>query len=647
MSEPSSTSSKSILHVWVLPFVVIFLAFFVFFLFFFCVDFATSDTHHSFLSFISGTDTNAAQNLLGSAPEVIAAVLGIAITVVAIIVELAANRYTARVTDLFIRDRVNFYVCTLFVVTTLQCLWTTATFRSDFVPIFEVRWTFILMTLSLLVLLPYFNYVFQFLQPSNIINRIRMQVLTSLEQTAGTSNPERLEQKKLEVMAAAEQITDIALNSIIQKDRGLAMNSTLVLRGLLIDVLALKPSMSESWYVISRGQRNNPDFVTLSEEGIRDVEESRTWLEFKIFRQFNLIFAQALNDLRDLNNLVAMCFREIGVAADRAGDAGALDLTVNFFNTILRTTLNGRDVRTAYNLLHQYKQLGSHLIQTNDTERVARLFRYFKYYGLLFDSRGMGFILETVAYDLHRLCREAAEAGLANEAELLGIFLEVDRPPDPGSSDLHLRGVRKAQAMLAAFYLERGQTTEAERIATDMTVEPLDRLESIRQEILHARRQFWEITDRGTNFDHLEEDLRPHLTEFFRRLDRRVREGLPATESGAGAPGAPTTPADDDAEAPAPAAAAGDARAAADEADPPDEAAAEGTTGDDSGDAGGAASEPELSESAAEAGPGEPEGPSGVPFDALESAGEPRDLSDSTVRQRSSGGLGRANEPGA
>ena len=27
MSEPSSTSSKSILHVWVLPFVVIFLAF--------------------------------------------------------------------------------------------------------------------------------------------------------------------------------------------------------------------------------------------------------------------------------------------------------------------------------------------------------------------------------------------------------------------------------------------------------------------------------------------------------------------------------------------------------------------------------------------------------------------------------------------
>ena len=37
--------------------------------------------------------------------QVIAAVLGIAITVVSIVVQLAANRYTSRVTDMFFRDR--------------------------------------------------------------------------------------------------------------------------------------------------------------------------------------------------------------------------------------------------------------------------------------------------------------------------------------------------------------------------------------------------------------------------------------------------------------------------------------------------------------------------------------------------------------
>ncbi len=45
------------------------------------------------------------QNALGSLSQVIAAVLGIAITVVSIVVQLAATRYTSRVADLFFRDR--------------------------------------------------------------------------------------------------------------------------------------------------------------------------------------------------------------------------------------------------------------------------------------------------------------------------------------------------------------------------------------------------------------------------------------------------------------------------------------------------------------------------------------------------------------
>ena len=49
-----------------------------------------------------------AQNTLGSAGEVVAAVLAIAITVVAIIVELASNRYTHRITELFVREPINF-----------------------------------------------------------------------------------------------------------------------------------------------------------------------------------------------------------------------------------------------------------------------------------------------------------------------------------------------------------------------------------------------------------------------------------------------------------------------------------------------------------------------------------------------------------
>lgn len=75
-------------------------------------------------------ESQAAFDTLGNAAEVVAAVLAIAITVVAIIVELAANRYSHLITRLFIHEPLNLVVLGLFVVTTLQCVWTAATLRA-------------------------------------------------------------------------------------------------------------------------------------------------------------------------------------------------------------------------------------------------------------------------------------------------------------------------------------------------------------------------------------------------------------------------------------------------------------------------------------------------------------------------------------
>ena len=52
-----------------------------------------------------------------------AGLLAIAITVSAIIVELAATRYNYRITWLFVSEPINIAAMSLFVVTTLQCVW--------------------------------------------------------------------------------------------------------------------------------------------------------------------------------------------------------------------------------------------------------------------------------------------------------------------------------------------------------------------------------------------------------------------------------------------------------------------------------------------------------------------------------------------
>ena len=130
------------------------------------------------------------QNALGSLSQVIAAVLGIAITVVSIVVQLAATRYTSRVADMFFRDRINLGVMGFFVVACLEALWVSLTVRKDYVPQATITATVIMASGSLLGLVPYFAYVFDFLDPEKVIARIGAETLdraTSPKQTRPAS----------------------------------------------------------------------------------------------------------------------------------------------------------------------------------------------------------------------------------------------------------------------------------------------------------------------------------------------------------------------------------------------------------------------------------------------------------------------------
>lgn len=75
---------------------------------------------------LSGLDPMSALDTLSNAAEVVAGVLAIAITVVAIVVQLAATRYTHRITSMFVREPVNVSVISFFVLTTIQCVWVSA-----------------------------------------------------------------------------------------------------------------------------------------------------------------------------------------------------------------------------------------------------------------------------------------------------------------------------------------------------------------------------------------------------------------------------------------------------------------------------------------------------------------------------------------
>ena len=138
----------------------------------------------SLLASMASLDPGAAGAILATAAEVTAGVLAIAMTVVAIVVELAANRYSHRITFLFIREPVNVVVLSLFLLTTLQCVWMAAILadpsQSD-TPRAGVALSLGLVSLSLLTLLPYFAFVFSFISPLNVIDRIRRLASRAIE----------------------------------------------------------------------------------------------------------------------------------------------------------------------------------------------------------------------------------------------------------------------------------------------------------------------------------------------------------------------------------------------------------------------------------------------------------------------------------
>ncbi|MBN2344665.1 MAG: DUF2254 domain-containing protein [Deltaproteobacteria bacterium] len=453
---------------------------------------------------------------VGGLPEVIIGILGVSITVVAIIVELASNRYTARITDLFMSSGVNITILGFFVVTGMLCLWVTVTTGShQMVPHVGSSVTIIFVAICLLLLLPYFAFVFNFLNPHNIIDRMAGSVFSAI--TSGGSDEHQPVRMKKHTVRGIEQLADVASGAIESKDKVVCMHAVDALGRLACDYLDTKSELNESWFTLTTDVRENPDFVSMQKDVLTKIEQKHYWLEMKILRQFQMLYGESLNRMRDINYLLAINTRKIAERALQNDDEAIVALCVKFFNTYMRATINAKDVRTAYNILNQYRLLAQNVLENHKALIAIDIAKRFKYYGQLGFSMGLPFVLETAAYDLCDLNEMAYKLDTPAKQQLLDIFLDVDKEAEENHSmEASLRGVRKAQIKLATFYLVEGAEELAKCIFNDMKDEIPSRLSSIREELKNIKtKEFWEINDRGINFDYLESDRRAALETYF------------------------------------------------------------------------------------------------------------------------------------
>jgi hypothetical protein len=496
------------------------------------VSSAGSDRPQTFSGLVESLrsqDIEQARNTMGGLGEVMAAVLGLALTVSSIIVQLAATRFTPHVTSLFFRARANLTVLGFFVVSNIFVLWVNFSLGAHFLPGLGVLVSMALLTASLLLLFPYFAYVFYFLEPDSIVTRITGDGLRAATPTKGPNTNRALESRQRRAVVAVEHLANIGLNAIQQKDKNIASSAVNALCHYVVEYEDNKAAMLQNWFTIASWNRESPDFVSLSDDALMDIVARRTWLEWKVLRQYQMLFAESLSAMNDLCYLIAINTRRLGEAAAVHGDHRALDLSIKFFNTYLRATLNAKDIRTAYNILHQYRQLGEFVLAFSHEhprsvvgdpavleKRGGEIAGYMRYYSGIAFGRGLAFLTEVIAHDVGTMCAVAFHAECASHDDLLSTFLTVDETAESTEQETTLRGVRRAQVKRATTYLVHGATSLARRIYEDMIDEPAQRLSSIWNELERLdTREFWEVNDRGTNFDYLTPEQKAQLRVYF------------------------------------------------------------------------------------------------------------------------------------
>ncbi|MEN9221080.1 MAG: DUF2254 family protein [Thermostichus sp. BF3_bins_97] len=470
-------------------------------------------------------DTGALHEFVATLAQVLSGVLGFTISVVAIVVQLSADRFTPKVTELFLREKVNFYIIFFLILANVVSLWSSMALSIYERPALLIGLNLVLGTASFLVLIPYFNFVFNFLQPASIIHRIEEQVQQAVLSSLGPewcpkhapkgspSSQSSLAHQRC--LSALDEIKGIATSAIRQQEGIILLDALDSLKAFWLFYAARKEQLPRDWFLLTPALRRDPDFVSVDEGLLRQIETEGSWVELKILRQYQALFGEGLNGMRQVSTLVAIHSRELGIRALQTQKLTVAGWVVKFFNTYLRAVINTQDIRTGYNLLKQYRMVAEAALRQHHHALVLEIVGHFRYYSLIAYKAGLFFLSETFGFDLGLLVQLSCALQSETTEAILQVLLRLDQDPESEQQETTLRGIRKTQVRLAAYFLSCGREDLAKLIYLDMHHEPLVRLQIIRQELQSTTAEFWEFTDRGENFYYLDPALQPYADQFF------------------------------------------------------------------------------------------------------------------------------------
>lgn len=433
--------------------------------------------------------------------------LAVTFTTVAIAVPLTANMYSLKFLEFFIKDPVNTAALTLVVLVNLNNTALGYALKSGFVPGFQLHLSFALAILYFSLLFPYLYYVFRFLHPNTLLERLEEEIYADLR--AANRRPAHAAANRRPVAESIEHVANIAIRSIDRADRNTAIESVLTLERVARAYWSHKPGLPAAWF-----QAEQSFFLGFSSQAVDDFTATHSWVEMKLFSQLRQVLSAAIPRVHDVVSSIAKTLRKLGMEATARKEAALRELVMEYFNTYIRLAITRKDARSVFILFDQYRTFAEAL-NADDPALVLEMAYYFEYYGQVARENGLNFIVEAVAHDLGDLVRHVWQTETPNRTGLLEHFLRYDaqaRPPLPG--------VKKAQAILASYFLLNGEAEPAALIRRSFAGLDPQFVGALKHDLLRiTREKYWEVNERRMNIDYVPPAQREKLREFFEALE--------------------------------------------------------------------------------------------------------------------------------
>ncbi|MBA3532347.1 MAG: DUF2254 domain-containing protein [Ardenticatenales bacterium] len=442
--------------------------------------------------------------------------LALVFTTVSIAIPLTANMYSVKFLELFITDELNLLMLSLIAFGGLNNTWMMHNLKDGYVPYFHLYLSLGLYMICVCLLIPYLYYIFRFLDPNTLLRRLEREIMADL--ASAQRKPSQAAARAREVAQSVEHIASVGLRSVDRMDRATAIESVNTLRRVLQAYWEVKDKMPMPWFNEGAGC-----FHGFAEEMMEDLRTNHTWMEMKVLSQFRSLLSVSVSKMHDLVNAIASATSTLGLAQEVRRERHSEELVMEYFNTFIRLALTRRDTRSVYSLFYQYRRYAEGLLQ-EDGDLALEIAYYFQYYAQAAREMGLLFVVETAAYDMGMLVQIAWEREAAIRSKLLKRFLAFDS----GMGSQPLLGVKKAQSILAGFFLLHGLPEQTEQIRHQMQDISPRMIGTLRDDLIHVTREkFWEITERRVSMDYVVPPQRQRVAEFLDSLDSSLPLATP------------------------------------------------------------------------------------------------------------------------